>query len=84
MKTKADFLMHLANNIRQQRKLKLFTQESFAKHLKVARRNYCDIETGKINLSILLLMKIACGLDVSLTVLIPEGYSLQELSDDSA
>ena len=72
MKTKADFLAQLAQNIREQRKLKQFTQESFANHLKIARRNYCDIETGKINPSILLLTKISLGLEISLAELIPE------------
>ena len=82
MKTKADFLLQLAHNIREQRKLKNFSQESFAKYLKIARRNYCDIELGKINPSIVLLMKISLGLDVSLAILVPEGFTLQELSDD--
>ncbi|MES2205083.1 MAG: helix-turn-helix transcriptional regulator [Pseudomonadota bacterium] len=81
MKNKADFLTQLALNIREQRKLQLFSQDSFAKHLKIARRNYCDIEAGKINPSILLLMKIALGLNVSLVTLIPEGFSLHELKD---
>lgn len=82
MKTKADFLIQLAHNIRTQRKLKHFSQESFARHLKIARRNYCDIETGKVNPSILLLMKISLGLNVSLATFIPEEFTLQELSED--
>lgn len=82
MKTKADFLLQLAQNIREQRKLKRFSQESFAKYLNIARRNYGDIEMGKINPSILLLMKISLGLDVSLATLLPEEFTLQELSDD--
>ena len=81
-KNKADFLTQLANNIREQRKRLNFSQESFAKHIKIARRNYCDIETGKINPSILLLMKISLGLQAPLTTLIPEDFSLQELSDE--
>lgn len=84
MKNKTVFLAELAHNIREHRKSKCFTQESFAKYLKIARRNYCDIEAGKINPSILLLMKISLGLDVSLVLLIPAGYSLEELNNDSS
>lgn len=83
MKNKTDFLMQLANNIREQRKLQHFSQESFSKYLKIARRNYGDIETGKINPSILLLMKIALGLNLSLTALVPEGYTLEDLCKDA-
>ncbi len=83
MKSKADFLSQLSNNIRAQRQLKGFTQESFANHAKIARRYYGDIETGKINPSIVSLMKIALGLQVPLFTLIPDGFSLQELHDQN-
>lgn len=81
MKNKADFLAQLGSNIRKQRLLKNFSQESFAKHVKIARRYYCDIETGTKNPSIILLMKISMGLNVPLAMLIPEQFSLQELND---
>lgn len=81
MRNKTDFLTQLANNIRKHRKLKSFSQEGFAKHVKIARRYYCDIEMGKKNPSIVLLMRISLGLDVALAILIPEQFSLQELTD---
>lgn len=83
MKSKIDFLRQLSHNIRTQRQLKDFTQESFAKHAQMARRYYGDIENGKINPSIIHLMKIAIGLQVPLTTLVPEGFHLHELSNDS-
>lgn len=82
MKSKSDFLSQLSHNIRTQRQLQHFSQESFAKHINVARRYYGDIENGKTNPSIVHLMKIAIGLQVPLVTLIPEGFSLQELSDN--
>ncbi len=84
MKSKTDFLNQLSHNIRTQRQLKRFTQESFAKQAKIARRYYGDIENGKINPSIVHLMKIAVGLQVPLVTLVPDGFSLQELSDDNS
>lgn len=74
--------MLLANNIRKYREIKQFSQESFSKHIKIARRNYGDIEMGKVNPSIILLMKIALGLQISLVDLLPLEFSLEELSDD--
>ncbi len=80
MKNKSDFLSQLSNNIRTQRQLKHFSQESFAKHINIARRYYGDIENGKTYPSIVHLMKIAIGLQVPLVTLVPDGFSLQELS----
>lgn len=83
MKTKTEFLKQLAQNIRTQRQLKQFTQESFAKHTQIARRYYGDIETGKINPSIVHLMKIALGLDVPLMTLIPVGFSIHAFKQEA-
>ncbi len=83
MKNKADFLELLANNIRKHRELKRFSQESFSKYIKIARRNYGDIELGKVNPSIIILMKIALGLDVPLVQLIPGDFSLEDLIESS-
>jgi transcriptional regulator with XRE-family HTH domain len=82
MKSKTDFLTQLSHNIRTQRQLQHFSQEGFAKHIKIARRYYGDIENAKINPSIVHLMKIAIGLQVPLMTLVPDEFSLQELSDD--
>ncbi len=82
MKSKTDFLTQLSHNIRTHRQLKQFSQESFAKHVTIARRYYGDIENGKTNPSIINLMKIAIGLEVPLVTLVPDGFSLPELSDD--
>jgi transcriptional regulator with XRE-family HTH domain len=84
MKNKADFLMRMANNIRRYRKEKCFSQESFARHIKIARRNYSDIEMGRVSPSIVLLMKIALGLEVPLAALIPDGFVLEENSEELA
>lgn len=73
---KVDFLMALANNIRAERLSKGFTQDSFAKHIGIARRYYGDIETGKINPSIVNLMKIVRGLETTLSDLLPKTFFL--------
>lgn len=74
MGNKADFLMALAYNIRTQRQSKGFTQDSFAKHIGIARRYYGDIEAGKINPSIINLVRISRGLDTNLSDLVPEIF----------
>lgn len=82
MKNKSVFLLQLAGNIRQSRQFKQMSQDSVAKQAKMARRYYGDIEAGRINPSIISLIKIALTLDVSLDALIPVDFSLQELNLD--
>lgn len=82
MKNKTEFLAQLGHNIRQCRQQGGSSQERVAKQAKIARRYYGDIEAGRINPSIITLIKIALTLQVPLETLVPTSFSLEELVND--
>lgn len=83
MKTKTDFLEKLGLNIRGYREKAGYTQTDFAFRVKMARRYYTDLENGRINLSIIHLMRISCALGVEFSELVPRGFSEKHLTQDS-
>ena len=82
MKTKADFLEKLGLNIRAYREKAGYTQTDFAFRLKMARRYYTDLENGRINPSIIHLMRIAFALGVDFSEFVPRGFSEKHLTED--
>ena len=81
MKTKANFLEKLGLNIRAQREKAGYTQTDFAFRVKMARRYYTDLENGRINPSIIHLMRIAFALGVDFSEFVPRGFSERHLTD---
>lgn len=82
MKTKTDFLEKLGLNIRAYREKAGYTQTDFAFRVKMARRYYTDLENGRINLSIIHLMRISYALGVEFSELVPRGFSEKHLTED--
>lgn len=63
-------LKTLGNNLRRVRLKKKYSQEEFAHLAGFSRSYYTEIETGKRNLSLLNLIKIAEALDVDIRELL--------------
>lgn len=64
-----EFLVLFGKRVRQLRKAKGMTQEIVATKAGFKRSYYGEIETGKRNISLLNLYKLASSLDVSLSTL---------------
>jgi transcriptional regulator with XRE-family HTH domain len=67
------YLVKLGEQIRAIRQKRGFSQEEFAHRAGFSRSYYTEIETGKRNVSILNLVKIADNLEVRLTDLTGSG-----------
>lgn len=65
----SDILVNLGQRIRELRKQTGLSQEKFALKINMDRTYYSSIETGRRNISIININKIACGLNVSLSEL---------------
>lgn len=76
MKKKSPVVVAVAQNIRKIRESKHYSQEEFADHIGLDRKNYGAIERGERNISITTLMRIVKGLEVEVWELFP---SLKEL-----
>lgn len=63
-------LQKLGNNLRQLREKKGISQEQLAKDAGLSRSYYTEVETGKRNISILNLLRIAQQLEVELSAFI--------------
>lgn len=59
-------LLKTGQNIKKYRKIKKLSQEKLAEKIDVHETTIGRIETGKINASLLMLQKIAGGLDIPL------------------
>ena len=84
MKTKADFLEKLGLNIRAYREKAGYTQTDFAFRVKMARRYYTDLENGRINPSIIHLIRISCALGIDFSEFVPRGFSEKQLCEESS
>ncbi len=65
-----DFLRRFGNRLRALREARGLTQEELADDAGFSRSYYSDIETGKRNISILNLRRLAQSLNVSLSELL--------------
>lgn len=61
-----ELLEALGSNIRMLRHLQGYSQEGFARHINLDRATMGKIERGERNISVLILIKIAKGLNISL------------------
>jgi transcriptional regulator with XRE-family HTH domain len=68
-----EFLKRFGERLRQLRQAKHLTQEELAAKVGFSRSYYTEIETGKRNVSLLNLWKLAVCLDVSLHNLLDLG-----------
>lgn len=70
-KTDTLFLKHFGERLRDLRMAKKLTQEELAVAADFSRSYYTEIETGKRNVSLLNLRRLATCLDVKLSDLLP-------------
>lgn len=82
MKNKASFLKKLGLNIRAYREKEGYTQTDFAFRVKMARRYYTDLENGRINPSIIHLMRISFALGIDFSEFVPHGFSEKHLTEN--
>ena len=68
--TDTDFLKHFGDHLRQLRLARRFTQEELAAKAGFSRSYYTEIETGKRNISLLNLHKLATCLNIRLAELL--------------
>lgn len=76
-------IQHLGRAIRSRREEQGWTQEAFAGHIDLDRAYYSHIERGGINISMLVLYRIAAGLDCNPGELLPEKGALTGLPPPS-
>lgn len=74
---------HLGRAIRARRLQLGWTQEDFAGRIDLDRAYYSHIERGGINISVLVLFRIAAGLDCNPGDLLPEKMALTDLPPPS-
>lgn len=74
---------HLGRAIRARRLQLGWTQEDFAGRIDLDRAYYSHIERGGINISVLVLFRIAAGLDCNPGDLLPEKEALTDLPPPS-
>lgn len=74
---------HLGSAIRARRLQLGWTQEDFAGRIDLDRAYYSHIERGGINISVLVLFRIAAGLDCNPGELLPEKEALTDLPPPS-
>lgn len=67
-----EILERFGLRLRELRQTRKLTQEEFAAKVGFSRSYYTEIETGKRNLSLLNLHKIACFLEITLAELLSE------------
>lgn len=67
---KQDFLIILGNRIRELRLETGLSQEKFALKIEMDRTYYASVESGRRNISIINLRKIAKGLNMTLSELL--------------
>lgn len=73
----------LGHAIRARRLQRGWTQEDFAGRIDLDRAYYSHIERGGINISVLVLFRIAAGLDCNPGELLPEKEALIDLPPPS-
>lgn len=66
-------LQRLGNALRERRSALGYSQESFADKIEMHRAYYSAIERGEKNLTLGLLLRVAAGLGVKLSVLMAEA-----------
>mgnify|MGYP001381753930 CR=1 FL=1 len=71
MQPKHPLLVQVGKTIRERRKAAGFSQDGFANHIGLDRSYYGHIERGNYNITLLVLEKIAAGLDVDAGALLP-------------
>ncbi|RUQ81520.1 helix-turn-helix domain-containing protein [Legionella septentrionalis] len=79
MRKKHPALITLGTNIRELRKSKGFSQESFADEAGLDRTYMGGVERGERNLATLNLIRIAAALNIEVGELFPPIKSLEEL-----
>lgn len=80
MKKKNAVLIPIGEIIRQTRKRRGYSQEEFAQLIQLERSYYSGIERGLHNLSLLIFIRIAKGLDVKIDELVPDNvYELLDV-----
>lgn len=73
----------VCNVIRERRKEAGWSQEAFAGHINLDRGYYSHVERGSFNISLLVLFRIAAGLQCEPAELMPELSHLIELPPPS-
>lgn len=76
-------IQQLGRAIRARRKEGGWTQEGFAGHIDLDRAYYSHIERGGINISMLVLFRIAAGFDCDPSELMPSKAALKDLPPPS-